>query len=97
VKGYRRKRSWSLYSSSGQSLGEKGEPAPMHSAPHHSLDVVASATVLLTAFPPPPGGMVEEVTRAIARLPGVYRYGPRFGAALARGIGVETRARSTTS
>jgi CRISPR-associated endonuclease/helicase Cas3 len=33
--------------------GREGETAPMHSVPHHSLDVAASAIVLLTAFRPP--------------------------------------------
>jgi CRISPR-associated endonuclease/helicase Cas3 len=33
--------------------GRDGDPAPMHSAPHHSLDVAASGLVLLTAFPAP--------------------------------------------
>ena len=33
--------------------GREGEPAPMHSVPHHSLDVAASAMVLLAAFRPP--------------------------------------------
>lgn len=33
--------------------GREGEPAPMHSVPHHSLDVAASAMVLLSAFRPP--------------------------------------------
>jgi CRISPR-associated endonuclease/helicase Cas3 len=33
--------------------GREGEPAPMHSVPHHCLDVAASACVLLTAFPTP--------------------------------------------
>jgi CRISPR-associated endonuclease/helicase Cas3 len=33
--------------------GKENEPAPMHSVPHHSLDVAASAFVLLTAFRPP--------------------------------------------
>src|SRR5215469_8238616 len=33
--------------------GRDGEPAPMHSVPHHSLDVAASALVLLTGFRPP--------------------------------------------
>jgi CRISPR-associated endonuclease/helicase Cas3 len=33
--------------------GREGEPAPMHSVPHHSLDVAASAVVLLTAFRSP--------------------------------------------
>ena len=33
--------------------GREGEPAPMHSVPHHSLDVAASAVVLLTSFHPP--------------------------------------------
>jgi CRISPR-associated endonuclease/helicase Cas3 len=30
--------------------GRDGEPAPMHSVPHHSLDVAASGLILLTAF-----------------------------------------------
>jgi CRISPR-associated endonuclease/helicase Cas3 len=30
--------------------GREGEPAPMHSVPHHSLDVAASALLLLNAF-----------------------------------------------
>jgi CRISPR-associated endonuclease/helicase Cas3 len=33
--------------------GRDGDPAPMHSVPHHSLDVAASAFVLLSAFRPP--------------------------------------------
>jgi CRISPR-associated endonuclease/helicase Cas3 len=33
--------------------GRAGEAAPMHSVPHHSLDVAASAFVLLTAFRAP--------------------------------------------
>jgi CRISPR-associated endonuclease/helicase Cas3 len=33
--------------------GREGEPAPMHSVPHHCLDVAASATILLDAFRPP--------------------------------------------
>jgi CRISPR-associated endonuclease/helicase Cas3 len=33
--------------------GRTGEAAPMHSVPHHSLDVAASAFVLLTAFRAP--------------------------------------------
>jgi CRISPR-associated endonuclease/helicase Cas3 len=33
--------------------GRDGEPAPMHSVPHHSLDVAASASVLLSALRAP--------------------------------------------
>ena len=33
--------------------GREGEPAPMHSVPHHSLDVAASASVLVSVFRPP--------------------------------------------
>jgi CRISPR-associated endonuclease/helicase Cas3 len=33
--------------------GRDGEPAPMHSVPHHSLDVAACALVLLDAYRPP--------------------------------------------
>jgi CRISPR-associated endonuclease Cas3-HD len=33
--------------------GREGEPAPMHSVPHHSLDVAASALVLLTTYRAP--------------------------------------------
>jgi CRISPR-associated endonuclease/helicase Cas3 len=33
--------------------GRDGEPAPMHSVPHHSLDVAASALVLLDAYRAP--------------------------------------------
>ena len=33
--------------------GREGEPAPMDSVPHHSLDDAASAVVLLTAFRSP--------------------------------------------
>jgi CRISPR-associated endonuclease/helicase Cas3 len=33
--------------------GREGEPAPMHSVPHHSLDVAASASVLLSALRAP--------------------------------------------
>ena len=33
--------------------GREGEPSPMHSVPHHSLDVAASASVLLGAFRAP--------------------------------------------
>jgi HD domain len=33
--------------------GREGEPAPMHSVPHHSLNVAACALVLLDAYPAP--------------------------------------------
>ena len=45
--------------------GREGEPAPMHSVPHHSLDVAASAAVLVPVFRPPvavPGGALIALT-----------------------------------
>jgi CRISPR-associated endonuclease/helicase Cas3 len=44
--------------------GREGEPARMHSVPHHCLDVAASAAVLLTAFRIP----VAVPTSALAAL-----------------------------
>jgi CRISPR-associated endonuclease/helicase Cas3 len=43
----------------------------MHSVPHHSLDVAASATVLLTAFRPP----VDVPTEALAALVALHDVG----------------------
>jgi CRISPR-associated endonuclease/helicase Cas3 len=51
--------------------GREGEPALMHSVPHHSLDVAASATVLLTAFRPP----VEVPDACLAVLVAVHDIG----------------------
>jgi hypothetical protein len=38
----------------------------MHSVPHHSLDVAASATVLLTAFRPPVDVPAERLAALVA-------------------------------
>jgi hypothetical protein len=53
--------------------GREGAPAPMHSVPHHSLDVAASAVVLLTAYRGSIAGSAKVVSgpppRTEVRLP----------------------------
>ena len=51
--------------------GREGEPAPMHSVPHHSLDVAASAAVLLSAFRSP----VDVPTATLATLVALHDVG----------------------
>jgi hypothetical protein len=46
--------------------GREGEPAPMHGVPHDSLDVTASARVLLTAFRPPVDVPAETLAALVA-------------------------------
>lgn len=60
--------------------GRDGDAVPMHSVPHHCLDVAAAAFLLLAQFPPPVAGVPALWVAALAALHDIGKFTRPFQA-----------------